>query len=112
MTRLLADENFPLPVIESLRSLGYDVVTLSDLGLAGQALTDPAVLKLAADDSRAVITLNRRHFVRLHGASANHAGIVVCSMDLDFEGQAERIRTAIKGESTLVGSLLRVNRVG
>ena len=110
MTRLLADENFPFPVVESLRRLGYDVVTLSDLGLAGQALMDPAVLKLAADDSRAVITLNRRDFVRLHRASANHAGIVVCSFDLDFDRQAARVQETVDGQSSLVGCLLRINR--
>jgi hypothetical protein len=63
--RLLADENFPFPVVVALRSFGYDVLTLSDLGKAGQALTDLAVLKLVSDDSRAVLTLNRKHFVRL-----------------------------------------------
>jgi len=44
--RLLADENFPFPVVEALRSVGYDVLTLSDLDKAGQALADVAVLKL------------------------------------------------------------------
>ena len=110
MTRLLADENFPYPVTEALRRLGHDLLTLPDLGLAGQALTDSAVLKLASQDSRAVLTLNRRDFVRLHRASADHAGIVVCSFDLDFDGQAERIRTAIEGQPSLGGCLLRINR--
>jgi hypothetical protein len=45
--RLLTDENFPFPVVEALRNFGCDVVTLNDLGKAGQALTDVAVLKLA-----------------------------------------------------------------
>jgi hypothetical protein len=74
-------------------------------------MTDPAVLKLASGDSRAVLTLNRKHFVKLHRSSADHAGIIVCSFDLDFDGQAERIRTAI-GESSLAGQLLRINRAG
>ena len=34
MTRLLADENFPFPVVEALRGFGFDVVTLADLGMA------------------------------------------------------------------------------
>lgn len=33
MTRLLADENFPFPVVESLRRLGYDAQ-----GLAREAI--------------------------------------------------------------------------
>lgn len=110
--RLLADENFPFPVVEALRSFGHDVVTLSDLGKAGQAVTDGAVLKLASDDSRAVLTLNRKHFVRLHQSSSDHSGIVVCSFDLDFDGQAERIRAAFGAQSSLAGQLLRINRAG
>lgn len=110
--RLLADENFPFPVVEALRSFGYDVLTLGDLGKAGQSLTDIAVLKLASDDSRAVLTLNRKHFVRLHHSSPNHAGIVVCTFDLDFDGQAGRIRAAVGAQSSLAGQLLRINRAG
>lgn len=112
MTRLLADENFPFPVVDALRRCGYDVLTLSDLGVAGQSLTDPAVLTLASDNSRAVLTLNRKHFVRLHRSDAHHAGIIVCSFDLDFDGQAERIRTAIGSQSSLAGQLLPINRAG
>ncbi len=110
--RLLADENFPFPVVEALRSFGYDLLTLNDLGKAGQALSDVAVLRLASDDSRAVLTLNRKHFVRLHHSSSNHAGIVVCSFDLDFDGQASRIRVAFGSQSSLAGQLLRINRAG
>jgi predicted nuclease of predicted toxin-antitoxin system len=110
--RFLADENFPFPVVEALRSFGYDVLTLSDLDKAGQALTDVAVLKLASDDSRVVLTLNRRHFVRLHQSSPDHSGIIVCSFDLDFDGQAKRIRSALGGQSSVVGQLLRINRPG
>jgi predicted nuclease of predicted toxin-antitoxin system len=110
--RLLADENFPFPVVEALRSFGHDVLTLSDLGKAGHALTDDAVLKLASDDARAVVTLNRKHFVRLHQLNSDHCGIVVCSFDLNFDRQAERIQAAIDAQSSLLGHLLRINRPG
>lgn len=110
--RLLADENFPFPVVEALRGFGYDVLTLNDLGMAGQALTDVAVLKLASDDSRAVLTLNRKHFVRLHQSSPDHFGIIVCSFDLDFDGQARRIRAALGDPSLLAGQLRPINRPG
>ena len=30
MSRLLADENFPLPVVEELRRLGHDVLTVQE----------------------------------------------------------------------------------
>ena len=90
MARLLADENFPFPVVEALRRAAHDVVTVADAGKARQALTDKTILELAVADRRAVVTLNRRHFVRLHAADPNHAGIIVCSLDLDFDGQAAR----------------------
>jgi hypothetical protein len=110
VARLFADENFPFPVVEALRRVGHDVVTVADAGKAGRALTDKAVLELATADQRAVVTLNRKHFVHLHRSDPNHAGIVVCSLDLDFDGQAERIDHAIATQESLVGRLIRVNR--
>jgi hypothetical protein len=43
VARLFADENFPFPVVQLLRHLGHDVVTLAELGKAGQAITDKAI---------------------------------------------------------------------
>ena len=91
--------------------MGHDVVTVIDVGKAGQALTDQAILQLASADRRAVVTLNRRHFVRLHAAEPNHAGIIACSLDLDFEGQAARIDQAVATRESMVGELIRVNRL-
>lgn len=65
MARLFADENFPLPVVEVLRRLNHDVITLQEAGYGGQALTDVAVLGLATTDQRALLTINRRHFINL-----------------------------------------------
>ena len=110
MARLFADENFPFPVVEALRRTGHDLVTVADAGKAGQALTDKTILELAAADRRAVVTLNRRHFVRMHDADPNHAGIIVCSLDLDFDGQAARIDHAIATQESLAGCLIQVNR--
>jgi len=110
VARLFADENFPFPVVEALRRIGRDVMTVGDAGNAGQALTDEAILGFATADQRAVVTLNRRHFVRLHIADPNHAGIIVCTLDLDFDGQATRIDQTIAAEEPLSGRLIRVNR--
>lgn len=112
MARLLADENFPFPVTQELRRLGDDVVTLEDLGKVDQRLSDDVVLALATEQDRAVLTINRRHFVRLHQERPEHAGIVVCSLDIDFEGQAKRIAAALEGEETQAGKLFRINRPG
>jgi hypothetical protein len=107
---LFGDENFPLLVIEELRRLGHDVVTMHDPDKTMQSLTDEAVLDLASTDHRAVLTLNRRHFIRLHETGRDHAGIIVCTFDLDFAGQAGRIHEAIGEQPQLGGRLIRVNR--
>jgi len=112
VTRLFADENFPLPVVEALRRRGYDVVTVNDVGKAGQSLTDEAVLDVASVDNRAVLTLNRKHFVHLHSSGRGHAGIIVCTFDPDFGAQAGRIHAAISSQPALSGILIRVNRPG
>ena len=110
MARLYANENFPLPVVERLRQFGHDVTTVQETGKGSQQTPDDVVLQVATADRRAVLTLNRKHFVRLHHTSPNHAGIVACTVDADFEGQAQRIHDAVAGVEELAGQLLRVNR--
>ena len=112
MARLYSNENFPLPVVEELRRLGHDVLTIQETGLAEQALPDEQVLAFAASANRTVLTLNRKHFIRLHRRDANHAGIVVCTFDLDFVGQAERIHRALESQNALARQPIRVNRPG
>ena len=41
---LYADENFPLRVVEELRRLGADVLTMLEDGRANQSVTDQVVL--------------------------------------------------------------------
>jgi hypothetical protein len=110
MARLYANENFPLPVVEELRRLGHDVLTVQETGKAGQAISDEAVLEFACSDGRAALTLNRKHFIHLHAAHPNHAGIIVCTLDPDFVGQASRIHAAVVAQGLLSGQLIRVNR--
>lgn len=109
MVRLLADENVPLQVVEALRSHGHDVVTLVR-SLLGSGVSDAAILALARAEQRAVLTLNRRDFFRLHREQSDHEGIITCTFDPDFEGQAGRIHAALPAEGALRGLLLRVNR--
>ena len=94
----------------ALRELGHDVVTIDDAGLGDRSLQDEAVLDIARADGRAVVTLNRWHFVRLHAERPEHAGIVVCTFDRDFVGLARRIDDAVRGAGSLDGQLVRVNR--
>ena len=94
MARLHSNGNFPLPVVARLRALGHDVLTIQETGKADQALPDNQVLEFATADHRAALTLNRRHFIRLHRDQPRHAGIIVFTLDPDFVGQAERIHQA------------------
>jgi len=60
--------------------------------------------------NRAVLTINRKHFITLHHQMPAHCGIVVCSLDADFAGQANRIHQAVSQHADLTGVLIRVNR--
>jgi hypothetical protein len=109
MARLYANENFPYPVVDELRRLGHEVLTTQEAGSAGQSILDEDVLKFATAQARSVLTLNRKHFIQLHGSQPHHEGIIVCTFDPDFAGQARRIHAAI-GSTPLSGELVRVNR--
>lgn len=110
MARLYANENFPLRVVHHLRGLGHDAITIQETGKGGQSVPDESVLEYAVAEDRAVLTINRRHFIRLHARRAGHAGIVVCSYDPDSAALAARIDAAIREAGALQGQLLRVNR--
>ena len=112
MARLYADEDFSYPVVQRLRQLGHDVLTADKAGQAGQSITDTAVLALATAAGRAVVTFNRRHFIRLHAEVASHAGIIVCTRDDDVAALADRIHYQLQGPPTLQDQLLRINRPG
>jgi hypothetical protein len=73
-------------------------------------MPDTEVLAYATREKRAVLTLNRLHFIRLHRQQINHAGIIVCTFDPDFNRQGERIHEVIAQRASLAGQLLRVNR--
>jgi hypothetical protein len=83
------------------------------LGKANSAVPDDEALAFAAAQHRILITHNRRHFLRLHQhRSKDHAGIVACTFDPDFCGQAQRIDAAVATNSEMTNKLIRVNRPG
>jgi len=84
---LYANENFPLPTVEVLRELAHDVLTSHDAGRTNRKIPDEEVLSFAVSQGRALLTLNRRHFVRLHQINPAHSGIIVCAVDPDFKGK-------------------------
>ena len=86
------------------------MLTSLEAGRANQKISDSEVLAFAINEGRALITLNRRHFVKLHDSTLAHRGIVVCTFDANFEDQATRVHAAIADFQSLDGKLIRVNR--
>lgn len=110
MARLYADENFPLPIVELLRSAGHDVLTTEEAGNSGVGIPDEDVLGFAVRNERAVLTRNWDDFRRLHHSQPDHFGIILCKEDLDIERQAIRINEAIFIEGNLRNKLIRIIR--
>lgn len=107
---MYANENFPLATVEALRRRGHDMLTSAESGRAGQAIPDEEVLAFAISSDRAVLTFDRRDFIRLHSAVPDHAGIVVCTADADFDTLAERIHAEVATIADLRRQLVRVYR--
>ena len=110
MARFYADEQFPKRVVELLRSLGHDVLTVQEAGNANQKIPDEEVLAFAVSVDRAILTLNRRHFIRLHTLQPDYAGIIVCKDDSNREMLALRINEAVANRESVRSLLIRVNR--
>ena len=110
MTPLFSDENFSLRVVRELRLLGYDVLTTREAGLLGSA--DPNIFQAATIAHRAILTNDRRDYMRLHRLFPNHPGVVICTYDVDVVRVARRIHAAIAENEPLDGKLVRVTRPG
>ena len=88
------------------------MLTSYEAGRANQKIPDDQVLQFAISQNRAVLTLNRIDFIRLHqDTQGTHAGIIVCTRDdanpLAF---AERIHSALVMPPNPAGQLIRIVR--
>jgi predicted nuclease of predicted toxin-antitoxin system len=110
VAHLYADEQFPRVVSELLRTMGHNVLTVQEAGNDNLGIPDLDVLAFAISDNRAVVTLNRQDFIRLHRANSEHFGIIVCTNDPDRARMATRIDEAISVQESLEGKLIRVVR--
>jgi hypothetical protein len=110
MAALYADEDFSRLVVEELRRLGHDVLTAQEAGQGNRFIPDPTVLASAIAQKRAVLTHNRRHFMRLHRQGIAHAGMIVCTRDDDVAALAARIHEALSAQLVLDNQLIRVVR--
>ncbi|MBN3899752.1 MAG: DUF5615 family PIN-like protein [Nostoc sp. NOS(2021)] len=110
MARFYADEQFPLPVVELLRTLEHDVLTVQEAGNAERGIPDDEVLAFATSQERSILTINRDDFIRLHRRNSNHFGIIVCTNNRNWQQFAARINEAVTAEESLQGKLIRVVR--
>jgi predicted nuclease of predicted toxin-antitoxin system len=78
--KLLLDEMIGPRVAQELRARGLDVIAVAERGDL-RALSDDAVLDVAREDGRVVVTFNIGDFARVHrqspAAGPPHAGIVL-----------------------------------
>ena len=111
MARFYSNENFPFRAVVCLRALGHDVLTSLEAGRANQRIPDAEVLRFATEQSRAVLTLNRLDFFRLHrDVDGRHAGIIACTQNRDSAALAARIHEAVEADPDLNGKLIRIVR--
>jgi hypothetical protein len=110
MARLYTDEDFDRFVVVELRRLGHDVLTMQEDGCGNRGVPDRGVIALARQLNRAVVTFNRQDFIRLHAASNEHKGILVCTRDPDSVALAGRIHQQVTRAGNLANQLLRINR--
>lgn len=108
MADLYADEQFPTEVVGNLRGREHDVLTVQEADNRGDS--DEQVLEFATEQDRAVLTINRRDFIKLHRQSSDHAGIIVCKQDHNWQRLANNIDQAITDNEPLPGKLVRIKR--
>jgi predicted nuclease of predicted toxin-antitoxin system len=109
MALLYTNENFPQPAVLELRRRGHDVLTTHEAGNSNASVADLDVVQYAHAQSRIVVTLNRRDFIKIHRSNVPHSGIVVCTVDVDFVALAARIDEAL-ARTSVAGELVRVDR--
>jgi hypothetical protein len=104
----VADEDVPVGLVELLRRLGHDLLTVQEAGRSGKP--DAQVLSDATADQRSVLTFNRWDFERLHRRGFPHPGIISGTPDGDLDALAARIDQALVTNAPLAGKHVRVNR--
>lgn len=110
MARLHSDENYPYSVVVTLHRFGHDVLTALEAGRANQGIPDHEVLAFAISQQRAVLTLDRFDYNRLHRQFPQHNGIIICTNDDDRVALSDRVHQALLANPVLDGMLIRVNK--
>ena len=110
--KLYLDENLSPRIAELLRARGLDAISAHEAG--NTQLADPAQLRYATSQGRAIVTCDVADFVvlatELIAANAEHAGIVLVSSAFptdDFSGVADAIeRVARRYPHGIPGAVL------
>jgi predicted nuclease of predicted toxin-antitoxin system len=110
MARFFADEDIPRPVVDELRALGHDVLTVHDIGMSNKRWPDRSVFFFACDEQRVLLSKNRRDFFRLHRLFPNHPGLVLCTADSNFRATATKIADAVNQLRDMRGQVIRIYR--
>lgn len=96
MTRFLADENFPLPTVLSLRQAGFDISAIIE---TTARMSDPDVLRRAVSEGRVLLTCDK-DFGELVFRAGMPANCGVIPLRLPSLSQVEFTRAALKALST------------
>ena len=91
--RLLLDENVSPKIVRALSKAGHNVYHVRDRGLRGRA--DHVIWRRAIDESRVLVTINARDFVRLAKREELHGGLITFPSRLTPDEQLAQIVRAI-----------------
>jgi predicted nuclease of predicted toxin-antitoxin system len=109
----LADENIPQALTEYLRSRGFDVKTIHEMGLRG---TDDRNVFLAACETKRTLLTFDRHFANIREyPPSGHHGILLIRIHpavLDDVISAVDLLMTNRDESRLTGSLVILEKYG
>ena len=107
--RLCADENIPGEVVALLRVAGHDVLSVSEYQ---PSLIDRDVLRLAAQESRILITFDKKDFgelIFLHGAGAPSGLILFRIADIDVAERPNFMLRTVESRNDWEGNFSTVS---
>lgn len=95
--KIKLDENLPADAREAAESLGHDVDTVEDEGIAGA--DDPSVLRAATGSERFLITLDRGFGDIRRYPPGSHAGIAILRLDSqDAISATDAVRSLLRND--------------
>ena len=113
MHLLIDEDSQATKLVESLKSLGHDVFTINDLGMAGTP--DDEVLATARKINRVLLTHNCSDFKDLHENEPNHAGILLVrrssdkSKDMNYQDIVRAVSNVERASIELVDQCVELN---